>query len=200
MYQSLILQKNASHLIASTFSTLSTARPASNPRANLAWRAVEKVAGPSAFSPSVEGAVTGEGDDVDMEQDEMINAEAGPSRHRSPTTLAEGEKKDDEAPEAPDYQLLSALHSTSQAMEELSKRSAHRAKSSDRDPREELRRIEMQLLGSSMIDIGGTSGDRVARGSRLNAVRTQMAGSTPGSNAMGHTPARQPASSPVAGR
>jgi hypothetical protein len=199
-------QKNASHLVASTFSSLSTARPPSNPRANLAWRAVDKAATPQTPNVDLEDQSQVEGDDVAMDGEGNGNAQAGPSRVRS--TAPGGAATDstgDEESAVPDMQLLSALHSTSLAMEELSKRSAERARAGDRDPREELRRIEVQLLGSSMITLGSAARDRGPAGNaRLDAVRAQhgggLAGSTPGSTNLGHTPGRQQASSPVVGR
>ena len=191
--------------MASTFSTLSTARPASNPRANLAWRAVDGKAESMTVATDVGTELEVDGDgDISMAGDAMdeANAEAGPSRRRSPGSAVpdDEDEEEDGAARRPDVQLLSALHSTSRAMDEISKRSTEQQRAYD--PRDELRRIELQMLGASSMPAAPR--DRAVSGhARLNAVRGQKGvamGASPMSSTLGVTPARQAASSPVAGR
>lgn len=192
-------QKNASSLVASTFSTLSHVRPASNPRANLAWRAVDGTAESLTAATEAGEDANGEQEDVDSAGVSSAgpNAEAGPSRAR--TAKSPGDEDEDAEDQAPDMQLLAALHSTSMAMADLAKRSAEQSR--PHDPKDELRRIEMQMLGTTAP--GGSARDRAVSGhGRLGAVRAQHggAGSSPMSSTMGQTSGRPQASSPIGGR
>ncbi|GFZ43859.1 Mediator complex subunit 6, partial [Saitozyma sp. JCM 24511] len=136
--------KNASHLISSTFSTLSAAHPPSNPRAPSTWRSLPpstsaKRDGAAASSSAAAAVESGEGGDVIMGSPSATTPaapvdpssigvdETGKEPSSSSAAGKEKEKEKETATGAakatsglgPDWFLVNALASTRSALDEL---------------------------------------------------------------------------------
>lgn len=125
--------KNATHLVSSTFSTLSSAHPPANPRAPSQWRSLPPTARAPTRPPPEAALTPAPPDDADddVTMDPVVASIASVKR---------------DAPAPPDWHLFHALQTTRSSLAELDRL----AKSPPpiRDPTAELKAIEAQVIGS----------------------------------------------------
>jgi len=128
------LQRNATHLVESTFSTLSSAHPPANPRATSQWRSLPLGVHATSKPPETITATTA---NTPVPIDEEVEA--------MPSVIPSEKKKD--RPSQPDWHLFHALQTTRNSLADLDKLA--RSPPPSQDPNAELKAIEAQVLGAT---------------------------------------------------